>query len=225
MLFRKSLMTAMALMVASAGSQAFAAFQDPATASWGGWDRNTGATIYVHWDDFAYDPDPAPALTDGTPDVNSYGVAIAGVTANNPTTLVTSTENLYTPAGPANFTVSVIADVLLDESANGVTVALQLATLGTQLDASSVFLTDGVNSPIIPDSAESSFSAGFTEWLFLWNLDADVSTYFFNFSSMTNNLSLAAVSVDIGPSPVPVPAAVWLFGSALLGLGAMRKKG
>lgn len=28
----------------------------------------------------------------------------------------------------------------------------------------------------------------------------------------------------IGPDPVPVPAAVWLFGSALMGLGWMRRK-
>jgi hypothetical protein len=37
-------------------------------------------------------------------------------------------------------------------------------------------------------------------------------------ASLTMNLSNVAVS------PVPVPAAAWLFGSALLGLGAMKRK-
>jgi hypothetical protein len=37
-------------------------------------------------------------------------------------------------------------------------------------------------------------------------------------ASLTINLSNVAVS------PVPVPAAAWLFGSALLGLGAMKRK-
>lgn len=32
-------------------------------------------------------------------------------------------------------------------------------------------------------------------------------------------------SVDVASSPVPIPAAVWLLGSGLLGLGAMRRSG
>jgi hypothetical protein len=40
-----------------------------------------------------------------------------------------------------------------------------------------------------------------------------------------NNItwSLAGVT-DLSPSPVPLPAAAWLFGSALLGLGAFKRR-
>ncbi len=37
-------------------------------------------------------------------------------------------------------------------------------------------------------------------------------------------MQLADLSVDIGSSPIPVPAAVWLFGWALAGLTAIRRK-
>ncbi|MFK8068737.1 MAG: VPLPA-CTERM sorting domain-containing protein [Gammaproteobacteria bacterium] len=45
-----------------------------------------------------------------------------------------------------------------------------------------------------------------------------------NGNNATNGVTgLSALSVDIAPSAVPVPAAVWLFGSALLGLAGFKR--
>ena len=43
-------------------------------------------------------------------------------------------------------------------------------------------------------------------------------------SKVDSSYAWAVHDGDIGASPVPVPAAAWLFGSALAGLGVLRKK-
>lgn len=50
--------------------------------------------------------------------------------------------------------------------------------------------------------------------------EADLSTYYLQFSSGLNSGSTLAVDVQV----VPLPAAVWLFGSALLGLGMAKRR-
>jgi hypothetical protein len=51
-----------------------------------------------------------------------------------------------------------------------------------------------------------------TELILSYNLDSEERTW--------ANVSYAGVE----PGPAPIPAAAWLFGSALLGLGAMKRK-
>lgn len=237
MYLRKSLLTGIFLIGATLSSQSMAAFVDPATESWGGWTRNTGNTVYAHWDSFSLDgpsvipSPPAPvANPDGdlTPDVNNYGTQLAATVPLNPATFGTSTDNWYTAAGPGAFVSYVFADNLINPPGFGpVTAALQIKTQGTPLDTSSVILQDGATTNIwTPDSSTLlSNSGGVQEWLFLWDLSADISTYFFSYTATGAHMSLDQVAIDIGPSPVPVPAAIWLFVSGLLGMvGVARRK-
>lgn len=64
------------------------------------------------------------------------------------------------------------------------------------------------------------------------NLDTlgltDGQTYDFDFffaerHTSESNLKIQT-SIELNPNPVPIPAAVWLFGSGLLGLTGLRKK-
>jgi hypothetical protein len=59
--------------------------------------------------------------------------------------------------------------------------------------------------------------------------DSAINTFFNGFQYLGGSLSYGGTKFIAGvlpsPSPVPVPAALWLFGSGLLGLlGVKRKK-
>jgi len=229
---KKSLLLGLSLSAMLAFSaQAFSAstsFEDPSTASWGNWDRGDADTIYAQWETI----DGAPY--DGSPDVaGSQGYTAAGLVTNNAGGFITGGGlggNIYS-IDTGDFTAYVGAASAIT---GPVTVALQIATLGTALDTASVMLNDIVADSIttlFSGASGSSWGGDATESLFIWELTSGLTSYVFDFLATGGHMSLDAVSIDIGaaaipttPSAVPVPAAALLFGPALLGMVGFRRK-
>ncbi len=81
---------------------------------------------------------------------------------------------------------------------------------GNYIVALAQFGTDLTQSPTLKEIVWSTFYEGFDDLTSFYALDI-------------NNVSSASI-LNNNVSSVPVPAAVWLFGSALMGLLGMRKK-
>lgn len=57
------------------------------------------------------------------------------------------------------------------------------------------------------------------------SFDADaLGEYNFGIEVRQNGQAIGAVAMDVQVEAVPIPAAAWLFGSALLGLGAIKRR-
>lgn len=224
--------------------QLFAAstsFQDPATSTWGGWNRGDFGTVYVHWEEFGDDDGMGGfnQTNDLSPDAGFSGsVALGHHITHNPGAFVTGGGlggNIYTFSDTADFTTytQVAGPPGTIGGGGPVTVALQIANAGTDLDLSSVVLDVGgvataADSVTLLSSGSAGGPFGGSTWerLFLWTIGSDLGFYQFDYNALSSSLSLDAVSIDIGPAAVvPVPAAAWLLGSALIGLiGVGRRK-
>jgi hypothetical protein len=214
-----------AAMMLSGQAYAATSFEDPASASWGGWTRGDSGTAHVHWDAISWD---APGY-DGSPDIANVNSLASGLVANNSGALITGSSNVYSFSDTPDFSTyfqPVSAPV------GPVTAALQLFVTGTPLDISSVTMNLGGIATAF-DSMTTLFSgivsSSFgdvegSELLFLWTLPSAESFYQFDFNALGAHMSLAEVSLDVGPAAVPVPAAVWLFASALIGLIGVRRR-
>ena len=229
MLKNKSLLAGALLASAFYGSQAFAAaahFEDPATASWGGWNRGDAGTLYTLYETWVSDPgSPNDLFNDFIPDATN------GTTFNHHITYAASSfaianDRIYTPTEQASFLTYSVGFGNINPG-GPVTVALQLRKLAEDWDLSSIKLdvSGGDENYVNADSVTELFSeptgglgGTTTELLFLWTLAGDIGTYAFTYSSLSSSLSFDTFSLDVGPSAVPVPAAVWMFGSALIGL-------
>jgi len=112
---------------------------------------------------------------------------------------------------PVSFSVNTLAsDVyttfsLVDTQDDGKLVQYDIKNLTTNLVTTN-FLQDAVNAP----------NTGSFSYLFLAGI-----AYSINISSLTLGYDSSHTALV---SAVPLPAAAWLFGSALLGLGALRRK-
>lgn len=83
----------------------------------------------------------------------------------------------------------------------------------------------GVNDVSVDDLYESGITGSVGAGLASLTLNNLASGWYTVFVSGANG-SLTGSAIDVSVSSVPVPGAVWLFGSALVGLvGASRKKG
>jgi hypothetical protein len=75
---------------------------------------------------------------------------------------------------------------------------------------------------------EIAFASGFSEIPYLFGFSTDESIVTGQIGVYEYDLSpdvmFGSSSLMVTPSEVPIPAAAWLFGSALLGLGAMKRK-
>ncbi|MEM7469185.1 MAG: hypothetical protein AAF387_20200, partial [Pseudomonadota bacterium] len=90
-----SLKLALCLTSVFAVGKTFAAFEDPSTADWGGWSRNSGDSLYLHWDIFEGLSGPSnPFTSDSSPDIGSYNVDSTTLSVSNPGAFITSTENV-----------------------------------------------------------------------------------------------------------------------------------
>lgn len=217
------------------GGHAFAAstsFQDPGTSSWGGWNRGDAGTVYVHWEEYG---DTDGMTNDFTPDAGFSGAALGHHLTNNPGGFITGGGlggNIYSFSDTPDFTTyTQPAGPITPGVGGAVTVALQIANLGTDLDLSSVeLMVGGVGvaadsvTTLFSGSAGGPFGGAVFERLFLWTLASDIGFYQFDYNALGSSLSLDALSIDIGPAAVPIPAAVWLFASALLGLVSIRRR-
>ncbi len=215
-----------ALALALTAGNAAAAFQDPATATWGGWTRGTPGTLYAGWNFFADETPRGGIIVDTTPDVAANSLIGGATTPGGPTFTqfgdstfrVTETSGGSFVTGGGNIYSVVLANrFTLEFQNNGALpfqVALQTRTLGTELDPASILLNG-----VAPDHRQElsrlalgGFGGDQIDNLFIWRLAAgrDLTLAF---AAPASHMSLDALTLDA--APVPVPAAVWLLGSAL----------
>ncbi|PKM37892.1 MAG: VPLPA-CTERM sorting domain-containing protein [Gammaproteobacteria bacterium HGW-Gammaproteobacteria-10] len=196
-------------------------FDAPHEASWGGWTRGDVGTLFAEWDTF-FDASYGTA-TDRTaaPDVGSAntGNAYFGWSAG---TFAAGTGNLYSFAVPQNYNAIVTGSV----GEGPVRAVLQFETWGTQMNYDSIALNGLAPTFTEQTYFQAAYPSSFgpvdlVQFLAYWDLPAELLTYNFSFGSDAHQ-SLAQVAVDI--AAVPVPGAVWLMGSAILGLAGWRRR-
>lgn len=215
---RFALAAAFSLLAVSAQ----AAFEDPATASWGGWSRGDAGTIYHHWDVFSDETAPGGIIVDTTPDVGSFGSAPHSVTENTGSAFLAGGANIYSFSEATDFTVEIGGTANPGQPTR---VALQIKTLGTELDLASVTLNG-----LAYDSAKELSKTGgdnnpmgvAVETLFLWTLADGLASYVFDFNAAESSMSLDQLAVDV--APVPLPAAAWLMLSATGGMLSFARR-
>lgn len=94
------------LMMANSAFSANVAFEDPNTASWGGWNRGDANTSFVHWD-------VIDAIPDNSPDGGNSGTTSALLNPNNAGAFITGGGlggNIYSFSDTPDFTVAVQPD-------------------------------------------------------------------------------------------------------------------
>lgn len=220
---RFALLTALltaGLSAAALSGTASAAFVAPQSFS-----RGVGGNTYQHWDFFEAVPDSTPDIGN----VNPNGQAVVASTAGGATAI--GSGNLYAPAGPGAFAVTIPEADHIATPMN-VTAIVQIKTQGTELDYGSVML-NGL-SPI--DSAELSrvalggFGGEAVESWYLFNVPASFADgdgladdLTLTFNATGAHMSLDQVSIDTAlqaggyfaePNPVPEPGALALLALA-----------
>lgn len=238
-------------LLSEPGHAAAIAFQDPATANWGGWSRGQTGSVSVAWEKFdsCVMNGVCVALPDRSPDVGNLGTVPGRsvIIPNNPGAFITGSGlggNIYSFGDIPDF------DVIIQPAATHlppvgkigyVTVALQLAILGVDLNDSTVKLNGLTYSSktVLKQKTTTAGQGGIdNEYLYLWaNLVAS-PVYVFDFTAARSSLSLDHVAIDVGPyrlvqtppitpippvGQVPLPAAGWLLISGLGLLGSFRR--
>jgi hypothetical protein len=202
------------------------AFQDPATAAWGGWTRGAPGTIHAGWNVF-------DSTADRTPDLGQHNLSTALLVANNPGAFVTGSRNIYSLTDVNDFSGIFVPTTL---AAGRFTVAVQISVLGNDLDAASLRLNGvpwtsrtvlATGTGLAPPGVGAPTGGVDNEYLFLWSgferaTDRDV--FALEFRSLSVHNSLDALTIDAGPAPappapvsVPIPGALGLL-AGLLGI-------
>lgn len=184
------------------------------------WVDLSADTIHHEWNLFTNDGGDPVYIIDNTPDVAAFGPAPRQVRENTGGAFVTGGGNIYSFAIATDFTATLGG--YPPGPAAPRTVALRLATLGTELDYASVRLNGipGARYETFRQSISNEFGAGAeVESLWLWTVQ-DAASYVFNFTAQSSSLSLDQLAAYVGPKAVPsetVPALpVW--GQAVLAL-------
>lgn len=215
------------VLAMSASANAATAFQNPTSAAWGGWDRGDANTSFAGWS-------VIESTLDVTPDVGNNNTTLARLAANNMGAFITGGGlggNVYSASDAANF--SVVVQPNYTASTAPVTVAMQINSMGTALDMSTVKL-GGIDwtstATLFSGTVVGGFGGAITESLFVWENVSSALAYSLSFMATGAHFSLDELYVDIGPmatappSEVPVPAAAFLFAPALLGFMGLRRK-
>lgn len=201
-----------------------------ADIAWGGWNRGDADTIWAEWDTFTSSSAEGMTGTSSAELTWSAGTFKAG------------SGNLYSFTAHSNYAIDI--DVSGLTGLNQVALQVeQFAPLEAKWNGdNSAYLVDNDfwsmsldgNASMARDAFEHTFYA--EDWptsfgptdlftgILLWNVDlTGVNNLHIDFDNPVHT-SLAQVAVDIGATVIPVPAAVWLFGSGLLGLVGIARR-
>jgi hypothetical protein len=173
--------------------------------------RGQPLTTYQEWDVFT-----SPLFQPNLPDVaNQNPNFTATLTQTIPGAFLTSGGNIYSVATPVNFIVNVPDYGLGDGYVTSA--VLQVRTLGTALDTSSVSLNGiaAATTELLLDQPLGPFGSD-QLWKFEWNnLPGNASLNTFVFSSQESSLSLSRVSIDT-LAAVPEPSSLLMLVVACL---------
>lgn len=229
------------------------AFTKPQDSDWGGWSRGSTGSVYAGWDVFESSPDPVFS-NDSTPDgyvtyvmsendpnaqpeFTQYGVAPSPVYVGFPDAQIiagpglgifkTSTNNWYSFSATPAYNVLLLANQDHQDSSGPVTVAFQIASMGQDIDDTSVELVDmgpyDSKTTLIDCSTEAHGSTtSYREYLYLWTIQSPQDTYQIAFSAQGSSMSLDALAIDVGTEQSPqieenVPA-LPIWGLSILAL-------
>lgn len=205
------------------------AFTKPQDSDWGGWSRGSTGSVYAGWDVFESSPDPVFS-NDSTPDgyvtyvmsendpnaqpeFTQYGVAPSPVYIGFPDAQIiagpglgvfkTSTNNWYSFSATPAYNVLLLANQDHQDSSGPVTVAFQIASLGQDIDDTSVELinvgTYDSKTTLIDCSTEAHDSTtSYREYLYLWTISNPQDSYQIAFSAQGSSMSLDALAIDVG---------------------------
>lgn len=208
------------------------AFQDPATAAWGGWSRGSVGTLFAGWNDF-------DRVIDQTPDLGRHNATTAVIATNNPGAFISGSRNIYSFADVNDFDAIFVPGAL---GAGLFTVAVQISVLGNDIAASSLLLNGlpwssrivlATGSAGAPPGVGGTGTGVDNEYLFLWSNFERVTAqdiFALEFNAVALHNSLDALTIDVGPAPaappqpvsVPIPGVLGFLAGALGLLGQRR---
>lgn len=201
-------------------------FDKPEEASWGGWSRGVGDSLYAEWDSFL--EASYPGTRTAAADVGNYGASDVNAGWNSGT-FAAGSGNLYSFSVTESFVFNLTDSTPIDGAVRAV---LQTEGWGVDIDTATVLL-NGVAPTVssvtyVDENYNSSFGVvALTQRLFYWDLPSAPANYSFAFSSLGHSLSLAQVAVDVGQVaavPEPQTYAMMLAGLAALGAVARRRR-
>lgn len=234
-------LASVALMVGTS-ADASNAFVQPTS-----WERGVGGATYQHWNVFNDDTDTGTdsIIVDTTPDVAGFVNPNSGtpsVTETSGNGFLTGGGNIYSFSGATTFEVE-IPEALVGPNfgptvpEHNLTAIVQIKTLGTELDYSSILL----NGQSAVDTAElyrlslgeGQFGGADVETWLLFNISyaslamTDALPLTLTFNASDSSMSLDELSIDTAlspfgyysePNPVPEPgmAALACLGAFVL---------
>lgn len=198
-------------------------FDTPTEAGWG-WNRGDAGSLYAEWDRFVDASHGSATDRTAAPDVGSFGTATAYL-GWNAGTFAAGSGNLYSFSVPEKFQVNLSGTL----GSEPIRIVLQTEEWGVPIDTSSVRLNGIAPTSSSVTFTDPAYNSSFgvvtlSQRLFFWDLPSAAASYQIDFGSAEHSMSLAQVAIDIGAAPVPLPTAVWLFGSALAGVGVIGRR-
>lgn len=200
------------------------------------WTRGDAGTIYAEWDNWR--DAVIPGTRTANPEIGLSGASSA-LHEWSIGTFVTGTDNLYSFTVPSYHTINITDgyNVISAPPIDGyVAVVMQHAIMGIRMGYDGKTGDPWPNAVLLNNMAPTSNTETFAGRKFIpamgfyvdvahslltWELTAPAAIYTFDLKGGPH-MSLTNLAIDI--APVPLPAAVWLFGLALLGLVAVRRK-
>lgn len=191
------------------------------------WSRGYDDSTYAEWDAFT-----SAFGAPNSPDVGEVENAAATLQQTSFGAIITSTNNIYSPAGPSAFDVN-IPGLGLGAGTTRVVAQIVLSAFGTELDTDSVLLTPAAGSAAVPTYTVAGAGAGVLEYLFAWDVPGNDSSYQLQFAAGGAHMSLDRVVVDTYtqadaftafPTNVPEPATAALAALGLLTAVGVRRR-